>query len=83
MGIGIATGKVNITINEWVDPTGAFATWNSGFTDVNAEALLHELAHAYTLMIGSGGFNGKHFITDAKLDSLIQTDCFPNGLSSN
>ena len=79
-GIGLLTGKVTITVNEYVDPTGATAYWNDGFTGLNAEILLHELAHAYTLLPGSGGFNGTRFIRDDKLDSLINTDCFPGGL---
>lgn len=80
-GIGLLTGKVNITINEYVDPTGKLAFWNAGYAAENAETLLHELAHTYTLEIGSGGFDGTHFITDAKLDSLIQSDCFKGGLN--
>ena len=78
---GLITNKVTITINEYTDPTGALAYWNAGYAGVNAELLLHELAHAYTLLRGSGGFNGTRFISDAKLDSLIQADCFPGGLN--
>ena len=78
-GIGLITGKVTITINEYTNPGYVF--WNAGNAAENAETLLHELAHAYTLLLGSGGFNGTRFISDASLDSLIQTDCFPNGLN--
>ena len=78
-GIGLITGKVTITINEYTSPGSLY--WNAGNTAENAETLLHELAHAYTLLPGSGGFNGTRFISDANLDSLIQTDCFPNGLN--
>jgi hypothetical protein len=73
-GLGLITGKVSITINEYTDPTKAY--WNAGYSTINAELLLHELGHAYTLLLGSGGFNGTRFISDSKLDSLIQTDCF-------
>jgi len=74
---GLLTNKVTITINEYTDPTGSY--WNAGNSGINAEFLLHELAHAYTLLRGSGGFNGTQFISDSKLDSLVQSDCFPGG----
>jgi hypothetical protein len=74
---GLITGKVTITINEYTDPSAAY--WNAGYTGINAEVLLHELAHAYTLLLGSGGFNGTRFISDSNLESLIQTNCFPGG----
>ena len=74
---GLIAGKVTITINEYTDPSAAY--WNAGYSTINAELLLHELAHAYTLLHGSGGFNGTRFISDAHLDSLIQTNCFPGG----
>jgi len=77
-GLGLLTGKVTITINEYTSP--ALAYWNAGFPGPNAELLLHELAHAYTLLRGSGGFAATRFISDARLDSLVQTNCFPNGL---
>jgi hypothetical protein len=76
---GLIINKVTITINEYTDPIGS-AYWNVGDADVNAEVLLHELAHAYTLLRGSGGFDGTRIISDAKLDALIQADCFPGGL---
>ena len=77
---GLFTGSITITINEYVDPAGQQAWWNAGYNGPNAELLLHELAHAYTLLAGSGGFDGTRFISDAKLDSLIMTNCFPGGL---
>ena len=78
-GIGLLTGKVNITINEFTTP--GLAYWNAGFPAVNAELLLHEMAHAYTLLLGSGGFNSTRFIKDADLDKTIMTNCFPGGLN--
>jgi hypothetical protein len=53
-GIGLVSGKVTITINEYTD--SALAYLNAGYSSENAETLFHELAHANTFLRGFGGF---------------------------
>ncbi len=71
-------GSVSITINEYTDQAGSLY-WNAGNTTANAETLLHELAHAFNFIRGSGGFaisNLSEFGNPSAFDNLINQECF-------
>ena len=53
-------------------------TWNNTTVDYNAETLLHEMAHLYDFVRGSGGFalkNRAEFADHQAFDKLIEDKC--------
>ena len=76
--IPVLSGRVTITINEYISPSGSLY-WNAGDTTANAELLLHELGHAFNFLRGSGGFaisNLSEYRNSMAFDNIINKTCF-------